>query len=196
MRERERTAPTLPTLLSLSWKLWQFYLPNKRCKKASTPCTCLFTFKFLSPFSWCQNIKSCTRHLTLWCPCFRESLTPTNSNGDSLRHSPFAHANHSLWQDFVTLPEWDTGVWVPGAFKLDHLQPLKQILFPKFFNLYIFILGSPILITPERGRLKMGKWNYPNLSETQGFECLGHSNWTICSLISQFCSLNFPTSTS
>ena len=26
----------------------------------------------------------------------------------------------------------------------------------------------------------MGKWNSPNLSETQGFECLGNSNWTIC----------------
>ena len=37
----------------------------------------------------------------------------------------------------------------------------------------------------------MGKWNSPNLSETQGFECLGHSNRTICSLLSQFCSLNF-----
>ena len=31
----------------------------------------------------------------------------------------------------------------------------------------------------------MGKWNSSNLSETQGFEYLGHSNWTICSLLSQ-----------
>ena len=85
---------------------------------------------------------------------------------------------------------------VPGALKLDHLQPVEPMLFPKFSNFYIFILGNPILFTPERGRLKMGKWISPNLSETQGFECLGHSNWTICSLLSQFCSLNFPTSTS
>ena len=70
---------------------------------------------------------------------------------------------------------------MPGAFKLDHLQPVKPILSPKFSNFYIFILGSSILITPERGRLKMGKWNSPNLSETTGFESLGHSNWTICS---------------
>ena len=42
----------------------------------------------------------------------------------------------------------------------------------------------------------MGKWNSPNLSETQGFQCLAHSNWTLCSLLSQFCFLNFPTSTS
>ena len=34
------------------------------------------------------------------------------------------------------------------------------------------------------------------VGETQGFECLGYSNWTIYSLLSQFCSLTFPTSTS
>ena len=26
-----------------------------------------------------------------------------------------------------------------------------------------------------------------------GFQCLGHSNWTICSLLSHFCFTNFPT---
>ena len=46
------------------------------------------------------------------------------------------------------------------------------------------------------GRFIMGKWNSPNLSETQGFEYPGHSNWTISSLLSQFCSLDFPPSTS
>ena len=40
------------------------------------------------------------------------------------------------------------------------LQPVKPILFPKFSNFYIFILGSPILITPERGRQKMGKMKF------------------------------------
>ena len=42
----------------------------------------------------------------------------------------------------------------------------------------------------------MEKWISRNLSETQGFECLGHSNWTICSLLSQSRFLIFPTSTS
>ena len=51
--------------------------------------------------------------------------------------------------------ENDTGVSDRGAFKLDHLQSVKLILFPKFSNFYIFMLGSPILITPERGRMKM-----------------------------------------
>ena len=39
----------------------------------------------------------------------------------------------------------------------------------------------------------MGKWNSPNLSETQGFEYPGHSNWTISSLLSQFYFPNFTT---
>ena len=72
----------------------------------------------------------------------------------------------------------ETGVLVPRAFKLDHLQPVKPILFPKFSNFYIIILGSPILITPVRGRLKMGKWSSPNP---------WHSNWIISSLLCRFC---------
>ena len=63
-------------------------------------------------------------------------------------------------------PEWETGVWVPGALKLDHLQPVKPILFPKFSNFYIFILRGPILITPERERLKMGSRNSPTSSSS------------------------------
>ena len=44
----------------------------------------------------------------------------------------------------------DTGVVVPGAFKLDHLQPVKQILFQKFSNFLIFTYwGVQFLITPE-----------------------------------------------
>ena len=39
----------------------------------------------------------------------------------------------------------------------------------------------------------MRKWYSPEMDDTHGFECLGHSNWTICCLLSQFCSHNFPT---
>ena len=39
---------------------------------------------------------------------------------------------------------------MPGAFKLDRLQPFKAILFLKFFQLFTFILGLPFLITPEK----------------------------------------------
>ena len=58
-------------------------------------------------------------------------------------------------------PGYESGISVPGAFKLDHLLIFKPILFPKFSNFFTFILGRPILITPERGRLKMGVRDAP-----------------------------------
>ena len=42
------------------------------------------------------------------------------------------------------------GVSVPGAFKLDHLQPIKPILFPKCYNFFTFMLGGQFLL-PQRG---------------------------------------------
>merc|ERR1711950_104175 len=38
------------------------------------------------------------------------------------------------------------GVWVPGAFKPDHLQPVKPLLFPQFSNFFTFILGGQLLL--------------------------------------------------
>ena len=46
----------------------------------------------------------------------------------------------------------DTGVSVLGALELDHLQPVKLILFQTFSIKLTFILGSPILYYPESGR--------------------------------------------
>ena len=43
----------------------------------------------------------------------------------------------------------DRGVSVPGPFKLDHLQPIKLILFQKIFNFFTFILGGQFLL-PQR----------------------------------------------
>ena len=34
------------------------------------------------------------------------------------------------------------GVSVPGAFKQDHFQPVKPILFCKFYNFFTFILEA------------------------------------------------------
>ena len=90
-----------------------------------------------------------------------------------------------------TQPEVDKGISVPGAFKLDHFQPVEQIFFPQIFQLFHFYIGGPILITPERRGLKMGKWNSPNQRQTKGFQCLGHSNWIICIPLSQFWSEYF-----
>ena len=39
----------------------------------------------------------------------------------------------------------------------------------------------------------MGIWNFPKLNKKQVFQCLGHSNWAICSLLSQFYFPNFTT---
>ena len=140
---------------------------------------------------------------------------------------------------------------MPGAFKLDHLQPIKPLLFQYFFTFSTFILGDhfllpqkanyqkweffqlqnrmrqgvfsawdiqtgpfaalctyhilklyhlfhlhtgePILITPEGQLSEKGVLSTPKLDETEGFQCLGHSNWTICSLLSPFCSEIFQT---
>ena len=48
--------------------------------------------------------------------------------------------------------EWDTGVSVLGAFKLDHLQPVKLILSQKFPPFHLSYMEVQFLITPERGR--------------------------------------------
>ena len=85
----------------------------------------------------------------------------------------------------------DRWVSVPGAFKLDDLQSFKPILFPKFFNLFTFILGSQFLL-PQRANF--GSWEnfpLPNMDDTEGFEFLGYSNRTICSLLNQVFLENF-----
>ena len=53
----------------------------------------------------------------------------------------------------------DIGVWVPGAFKLDHLQPVKPIVFSKFYNFFTFILVGQCSL-PQG--LIMGKGNSHN----------------------------------
>ena len=52
----------------------------------------------------------------------------------------------------------DRGVSVPGAFKLDHLQPVKPILFWEIFNFFTLILGSPFLL-PQRANYKKGEFS-------------------------------------
>ena len=77
---------------------------------------------------------------------------------------------------------------MPRAFKLDHFQPLKPILFWNFSNFSLSYWGAHSYY--PRG-LIIGSWeNFPspNMDETEGFQCLGHSNWTICSHFGQFCS--------
>ena len=43
---------------------------------------------------------------------------------------------------------------MPGAFKLDHLQPVRPILFSKFSNLYSFIFS----LAAGEGKFKLRVW--------------------------------------
>ena len=77
---------------------------------------------------------------------------------------------------------------------MDYLQHAKLISFQKISTFWPFILGGPIPYYPRerrkgssRGR-KWEKGNHPKVDETQGFQYLGHSKWTICSLLNWFCS--------
>ena len=49
-----------------------------------------------------------------------------------------------------------------GAFKLDHLQPVKLISYQKISASLTFILGSPIIYYPRRqASVKMQRLSYP-----------------------------------
>ena len=61
------------------------------------------------------------------------------------------------------------------------------------FLLFHLHTGGPFLITPEDQYWENGIVPISKLNETEGFQCLGHSNRTICSPLSLFCSQNFPT---
>ena len=61
----------------------------------------------------------------------------------------------------------------------------------KDFQLFHFHTGRPILIAPEGWKLEKGIHPTSKLNETEGFQCLGHSNWTMCSPLSPFCPRKF-----
>ena len=63
-----------------------------------------------------------------------------------------------------------------------------------FLHLFHLHTGRPILITPEGQYWEKGNFSTPKLDETEGFLCLGHSNWTICRLLSHFCCQTFTIS--
>ena len=44
---------------------------------------------------------------------------------------------------------------MPGAFKLDHLQPIEPLLFQKIFNFFTFLLGGQFLL-PQRANSVKG----------------------------------------
>ena len=60
------------------------------------------------------------------------------------------------------------------------------------FPILDFHTGSRFPFIPQEQDYRR-KWNSPNLSETKEFQCQGHSNWTICILLSSFCPRWFST---
>ena len=75
---------------------------------------------------------------------------------------------------------------MPGAFKLDHWQPVKLIWSQNISNFLPFILVSPILITPERGRLKMGKKEIiRQLMRHRGFSAWGIQTGPFAAILAQ-----------
>ena len=104
--------------------------------------------------------------------------------------------SHSYWERGNSPNSqygWDWGVSVPGAFKLDHVQPFKPILFWNFSNFFTFILGSQFLLPQRANNGKREILPTSNIGDSGGFQCLGPSNWTTCSPLSQFHSEHFQT---
>ena len=87
--------------------------------------------------------------------------------------------------------EWHSGFSVLGTFKLDHLYPIRPILLKQIFNFFTFILGSQFLLPQRANNGEEGILPTSKLNEIEGFQYLGHSNWTNCSPLSHFCSENF-----
>ena len=56
-------------------------------------------------------------------------------------------------------PECESGISVPGAFKLDHFQPVKLILFLNFSNFCTFILEANSYY-PREWRTENGKMEF------------------------------------
>ena len=74
---------------------------------------------------------------------------------------------------------WDRGVWVPGAVKLDHLQPFKPILFWKFHHFLFSCPRAHFLYSPgnwENGILPT--WVRHKGLSARGIQTIvSHSGW-------------------
>ena len=82
----------------------------------------------------------------------------------------------------------DRGVSVPGAFKLDHLHPVKPILFSKFYNFCPFILEANSYCPTG---LIMRKGNSPNQRNGQDGEVCVPGAFNVDHL-QPFAHLRFP----
>ena len=112
------------------------------CLKRSGPKICLIS-SFMSLGCSKRAIWSL---LSLFCSGYFTTFPPSYWGALSYYpRRPIARKGNSLNSKIG----WDRGDLVPGAFKLDHWQSGKPLLFWRFFNFSTFILGSPILL-PQR----------------------------------------------
>ena len=133
-----------------------------------------------------------------------------NARGIQTGPSPASSANYGLkffkFQKFIQghpisfipkkkekkeFSQAKSGIWfsVPWVFKQDHLQPVRPIFFWNFSNFSLLILGQPISFFPQKNEKK----EFYHTNQAYDVEFMGHSNWTIFSQLSQFCSEIFPT---
>ena len=72
---------------------------------------------------------------------------------------------------------WDKGVSVPWAFKLDHLHPIKPLLFWKFSIFFTFIMRGQFLLhqRANNGLWEKGILPTPKVDDSEGFHCLARA---------------------
>ena len=68
---------------------------------------------------------------------------------------------------------WERGFSVPGVFKLDHVQPIKPILFQKIVNFFTFILGGQFLLPQRANNGKREFTQLQNWMRQMGFSAWG-----------------------
>ena len=69
---------------------------------------------------------------------------------------------------------WDWGVSVPGAFKLDHLQPFKPILFWNFHNFSFSCPRAHFLYSPGKGEMEFSQPEWDTRDSVPGAFKLDH----------------------
>ena len=74
-----------------------------------------------------------------------------------------------IWHSYNSRNGLDRGASVPGAFKLDHLDPVKPILFSKFYNFFTFIVGA-ISYNPRGIILRKERFSHQWVSDIVAFK--------------------------
>ena len=136
-----------------------------------------------SPVRWCEMWKT----NNLYCCTFsfvRFFMTPSGDwDAEAVINIPIKHVDNWI------MPAMGGGFQCLGNSNWTLCSLLSWFChnnFPTSSSLY---WGSHFLLHPKELKIKQGI--HPKMDETQGFQYLGHSNWTLCSLLTDFVS-NFP----